>query len=99
MATFHVSGPTPEKAEPYFKALADMPGNTDGRLTLAEYYLRVGKVDEGKKTLLAAAAEKATYAPATRRLAAWPIRKAARPTRTSRPRRSWPRTPRTPTRW
>src|SRR5918993_125490 len=70
MATFHVSGPNPEKAEPYFKALADMPGNTDGRLTLAEYYLRVGKVDQGKKTLLAAASEKATYAPATRRLAA-----------------------------
>lgn len=70
MAVFHASGPTPEKAEPYFKALADMPENTEGKLALAEYYLRIGKNDEGKKTLLTAASEKATYAPATRRLAA-----------------------------
>jgi len=69
MATFHVSGPTPEKAEPYFKALAEMPG-TEGRLSLAEFYLRTGKNEEGKKVLLAAASDAATYAPATRRLAA-----------------------------
>lgn len=70
MATFHASGPTPEKAEPYFRALAEMPDNTEGKLALAEFYLRLGKTEEGKKTLLAAAGEKATYAPATRRLAA-----------------------------
>lgn len=70
MATFHVSGPHPEQAEPYFKALAKMPGNTEGQLTLADFYLRLGKTEEGKKTLLAAATQQATYAPATRRLAA-----------------------------
>ena len=69
LATVHASGPTPEKAEPYFKAMADLPGNTEGKLALAEFYLRTGKVDEGKKTLLAAASQAATYAPATRRLA------------------------------
>lgn len=69
LAIFHASGPTPEKAEPYFKMLADLPENTDGRLALAEYYFRVGKVEDGKKTLLTAANEKATYTPATRRLA------------------------------
>jgi tetratricopeptide (TPR) repeat protein len=70
MATFHASGPTPAKAEPYFRALADLPENTDGKLALAEYYLRMGRQEEGKKTLLAAASQAATYAPATRRLAA-----------------------------
>jgi len=69
-ATFHVTGPNPEKAEPYFKALAAREGDVDSKLALAEYYLRLNRTEEGRKTLLSAASIQGAYAPATRRLAA-----------------------------
>src|SRR5690606_30591557 len=70
MASFHLSGPTPADAEPYFKRLASQEGNADARLALGDFYLRIDRVEEGRKVLLEAASQQQTYAPASKRLAA-----------------------------
>lgn len=69
MATFHVSGDTPADAEPYFRRLAENVGNPDAKLALGDFYLRINRLEDGRKVLLEAAAQHQTYAPASRRLA------------------------------
>lgn len=69
MAVFHSAGENPAAAEPYLKALASDPSDTNSRLALGDFYLRLGRNDDARKMFAQAAAEKGGFAPGTIRLA------------------------------
>jgi tetratricopeptide (TPR) repeat protein len=69
LAVFHAAGQNPAAAEPYLKALAADPADTSARLALGDYYLRLGRTDDARKTFTQVAAEKSGFAPGTIRLA------------------------------
>ena len=70
LATFHASSENPRAAEPYLKALAADPQDTAARVSLGDFYLRLGQRDEARKVLTQASTEKAGFSAARVRLAA-----------------------------
>ncbi len=70
LAAFHVTGRDPRVAEPYLKALAADPKDTDARVALGDFYMRTGQAAQAREVLTKAAAERAGFSAARVRLAA-----------------------------
>jgi tetratricopeptide (TPR) repeat protein len=69
MAMYHMLGRTPEKAEPHLRVVADASPSAEGKYFLAEYLLRLGRIDEARAVLTPLIAAKATFVGASVRLA------------------------------
>lgn len=69
LAILYIASNRAPEAEPYLKAFADATPTPDAKFALADYYVRLKRVDEAKATLAPLAIEQATYAAATARLA------------------------------
>ena len=69
MATFYMRSRRPAEAEPYFQAAAKASKNPTQQLALAEYYLLMGRQDEGMKVLKEVAATPEGFVSARARIA------------------------------
>jgi tetratricopeptide (TPR) repeat protein len=70
LATFYLASGRPLDAEKYLKAVANLSGDVDDSLKLADFYLLHAKRDDAMSILTALAAGREAYGPATTRLAA-----------------------------
>ena len=70
LSAFFMSTGRMKEAEAPLKSLAEKPGDSQARLTLADYYIRAERFNEATTILQAVAQQPAAYADATLRLAA-----------------------------
>ncbi|MDP2391423.1 MAG: tetratricopeptide repeat protein, partial [Acidobacteriota bacterium] len=69
MAMYHMLTNTPAAAEPHLKVVARVSPNIDAKYFLAEYYMRLGKVDEARAILTPLVAAPESFVGASIRLA------------------------------
>ncbi len=94
-----ISSPTsPQAAEPHLKMVAEVTQLDGAKYFLAEYYLRLGRIDDARATLTPLLAKDESFVAASIRLARVEVvgKRTPRPTACSKP--CWRANPRTPRR-